>query len=250
MIGRMNPTINYRLTPASPLRRQLRAVGCSAKYLLASLVALAVIAGFGCGQFFQGVPGSGNVVAEDRAVEGEFDAVELQGPPNVTIKVDAQVERPTVVVTTDDNLLQHVTTTVENGALVIDIEEEISPTKGIKVEITMPRLSAVRLLGSGDVDASGIEAEAFKASVTGSGNVKLMGKAASAELAVTGSGDLRAEGLSVATAKARVTGSGDLSLSASDSADAKVTGSGDIVVHGSPKQLSKSVTGSGDVRTK
>ena len=81
------------------------------------LMLCAVVAGAGCNFFmpFSGIPGSGVIVAESRFVD-DFDAISLNGSANLLISVG---EPASVTVEIDDNLLDVITTEVDNGCLEI-----------------------------------------------------------------------------------------------------------------------------------
>lgn len=194
--------------------------------------------------------GSGTVVTEERVFDVQVEGVKLMGSPTVNVTVDPQAVDVKVEVMTDNNLLVDVKTEVKENVLVIHPEGNLSPSKDIRVNVTVKVLSRVDLTGSGEMIVAGIAGESFRAHVTGSGDMRLTGSADSAEYGVTGSGDLRAEGLEVGSASAKVTGSGDITLIAREAASLKVTGSGDITVHGQPPSLKRSVTGSGDIHVK
>lgn len=257
MIGRMRPPINpqqsYNLVRPGVL--SWTAVGAAFRSGVKTALVLGVLVAtfaylYGCNRFFQAIRGSGTVVAQTRTIDGDFDVVELKGSPSVFVTIDPSAATAKVTVTTDDNLHEHVGTTVSGGSLVIDTSGNLAPSKGINVEIVVSSLSAVRLYGSGDVNVTGIDGKEFNARIYGSGDVNLRGVTGSAELTVTGSGDIRAEKLDAQNVTAKVTGSGDITLRAAASVDSSVTGSGDITIHGAPMSISRSVTGSGDIRTK
>ncbi len=202
----------------------------------------------GCLQVFEKKQGSGVEASEARSVEGEVTAVNLYGSPTVNITVEPGAETR-IVVTTDDNLLADVLTEMEGGALSIRTQGNLRPTKGITVQVTVPSLDAVSLYGSGDMNVAGLAAGDFVASLTGSGDIRLAGKCDTANFQLTGSGDLAARDLEAQSATAKLTGSGDISLTARASASLGITGSGDIVVAGTPAQITRSVTGSGSIRS-
>lgn len=237
------PPVHLPAERPSRARRVVRAFGAVV------VPAVLLVISISCFRFLAQKQGSGKVATETRVVEEQFEGVELQGSPTVNVNIDPGADVK-VQVTTDDNLLIDVTTEVRKGVLVIETQENLAPTKGIRVDITVRSLSSARLLGSGDINIDGISAEKFTARITGSGDIRLRGTAGAADLGVTGSGDLNADELAAITASAKITGSGDISLKASDSADLSVTGSGDITVAGNPAKISRNVTGSGDIHVK
>jgi len=104
----------------------------------------------------------------------------------------------------------------------------------------------IRVSGSGDVLGK-IDAKIFEVGISGSGDIKLSGKAEIVNASVSGSGDYSARGLYTLNTAIRVSGSGDASVYATQKIDASVSGSGDIRYGGSPKQVSTSTHGSGEI---
>lgn len=136
----------------------------------------------------------------------------------------------------------------------------------VTVTVVMPALNALRLTGSGEIDADAVDGDAVEAILTGSGDLKvaaLNGK--TAKLRITGSGDLKvgggtvgagdydvtgsgsieAEGLAAATLDVSIAGSGDVDAKASDSADISILGSGNATIGGGAKCSTRSL-GSGN----
>ena len=76
-------------------------------------------------------------------------------------------------------------------------------------------------------------------------------KAEKLSLQVTGSGDIELDEAEAVNSMAQVTGSGDIKVhfNNSDTATATITGSGDITFTGTLSQLSKQVSGSGEIDT-
>lgn len=120
--------------------------------------------------------------------------------------------------------------------------------KGLQIEITMPKLSTLRLTGSGSIDADTVDGDAVEAVVTGSGDLKvakLSGK--SAELTISGSGDIEIEGGTIGTGDYNVTGSGNIDAGGliADTLDVSITGSGDVDAQATGA-ADISILGSGD----
>ena len=83
--------------------------------------------------------------------------------------------------------------------------------------------------------------------VTGSGEITLIGKANKVNFTVTGSGDIDAGDIKADTGEAKITGSGDIIMNTSENLNASITGSGDIICKGKPEKQITKVTGSGDI---
>ncbi|MEP6559848.1 MAG: DUF2807 domain-containing protein, partial [Nakamurella sp.] len=71
--------------------------------------------------------------------------------------------------------------------------------------------------------------------------------AGTAKVTVTGSGHYNGSTLVTAQTEVDLNGSGDASVNATDRLSATVSGSGNVTYSGNPAQVSKNVSGSGDV---
>jgi len=192
---------------------------------------------------FNAIHGSGVAKTESRAV-GSFSKIHLSGSPDVEVAVGPAVS---VAVTTDDNLLPNIETTVKDDTLKIASKGSYNTSIGVKVKITVPALDVVSISGSGDIYVTGLKADEMDTGVTGSGNITLNGVVERLRAQITGSGDLRAGELSARNVKITVTGSGDATVRATEDLDASVTGSGDVRYSGNPPKVRKHVIGSGNI---
>ena len=194
----------------------------STSALFISLVAIAVLGSAASGQ--APVAGSGVAKTEPREV-GAFDKVHLNGSPNVNIVIG---EQRSVSVTADDNLLEVIDTSVEDGTLVIGGSEPFRSRAGVTVQITVPALTHVAVHGSGDVKVKGLDAATFKAEIQGSGDISVAGRAEELDVEIQGSGDVKLDELSAKRASVEVQGSGDSTIKVSDELSVNVHGSGDV----------------------
>jgi hypothetical protein len=189
------------------------------------------------------IHGSGNAKTESRAV-ASFSKIDLTGSPDVEVTVGPA---RSVAVTTDDNVLPIIETTVEGETLKIHSKRSYNTSLGVKVIITVPALDGVAVSGSGNMQVAGLKTGEMDASVTGSGNVILSGVLDQLRGRIIGSGDLRAGDLAAKNVHVAVTGSGDATVRATEQLDASVTGSGNVRYSGKPPQVRHHVTGSGDI---
>ena len=102
-----------------------------------------------------GIPGSGKITTVNVRASG-FTKVHQSAVGTVTI---SQGEVESVSITTDDNLQQYLEAVVENGELVIRIKsnESLAATNGIKIDIKLKSLEALRLSGVGSITAQRVE---------------------------------------------------------------------------------------------
>ena len=191
-----------------------------------------------------GVQGSGVAATETRNLP-PFSSVDLAGSNIVTIRVG---EEQSVVVHADNNLVDRVTTTVRDGSLVIgDLPGSYTAKSPMSVTVSAPSLDALTLTGSGVIAVTGIEAESLTVRLPGSGVLRATGAATKLDVTLDGSGDAQLEQLIAGDVRAAVSGSGRIVLTATKSLDASVPGSGAIMYSGDPREVTKSITGSGAI---
>lgn len=209
---------------------------------------------------------AGPIASRSYALTG-FTGVEVAGPDDVTIR---QGDAFSISARGRQATLDRLEIKLDGTRLVIGRKREgfrfsSRDEDDLDIAITMPRLMAVRLTGSGSVDADRVDGDAVEAALTGSGDLKvakLTGKSAkiaasgsgnveigggtigSGELGVTGSGNIDADALVATVLAVSVTGSGNVDAQATGKADVRVLGSGDAKVTGGATCTTKQ-TGSG-----
>jgi len=186
---------------------------------------------------------SGDIVTDTR-FGGPFTSVRLEGAGDVTIVAGAT---SSVQVTADSALMDGITTTIDDGVLVLDEHWGFRVRNPhITFLVTVPELEAVSLAGAGDITISGVDTAAFDVSLAGAGDITVSGRADRVSVRVAGAGDIDARALNGRDVVARVAGVGDITVSASDTLDASVAGVGDITYFGDPT-VTSSVAGLGTI---
>ena len=191
-----------------------------------------------------GVQGSGVAASETRDLP-PFSSVELAGSNIVAIRVG---EEQSVVVRADNNLINRVTTAVQDGSLVIgNVPGSYTAKSPMSVTVSVPSLDAVTLTGSGVIGVTDIDASSLTVRLPGSGVLRATGAATKLDVTLGGSGDAQLEQLIASDVRAVVSGSGRIVLTATKSLDASVSGSGAIMYDGNPQEVTKSITGDGAI---
>ena len=210
-----------------------------------------------------------NASRETRPV-GAFTEVSLGGSAHVVLK---QGSPQSVVVEGSPEALAGFETLVTNQQLRLGYRRNTNSLfnyedKGtVTVYVTVPRLTALRVGGSGKLEVDGpLRADALALVVSGSGNLQvrqlaatrletalsgsgtmlLGGSCSSHEIRLSGSGNLLAHDLKTETSRVRLSGSGIAHVYASHAADASISGSGNVFVAGGG-QLSSVMHGSGHI---
>jgi hypothetical protein len=194
--------------------------------------------------FTNGVNGSGVAASQIRTLPS-FSAVDLAGVSNITVHVGAM---QTVVVRADDNLINSVKTDVRDGVLVVSERGDFSNKLPLRVDVIVPSLDSARLMGSGTINVTGVDARRFTAQLPGSGTLTISGQTRQLDAAIAGSGTMQLGGLVARSVTASVPGSGRLEVHATRTLDASIPGSGQIIYSGHPKNIEQIINGSGAIR--
>ncbi|MBI9039204.1 MAG: DUF2807 domain-containing protein, partial [Bacteroidales bacterium] len=101
--------------------------------------------------------------------------------------------------------------------------------------------------GSGDFDADNFRISECRLNVYGSGDIGIYGSADKLEIEHTSSGDIDCYNLKTNDCEVENSGSGDLKINVSGNLNVVCRGSGDVYYRGDPKVNSIRVSGSGDV---
>jgi hypothetical protein len=210
------------------------------------------------------IEGEGGVVEQNRNIS-DFNRISLNIGADLYLVQGSHYE---MKISAQQNLLDVIKTDKSGSSLKIHVETMcLRPTEPIKIWITLPELTGVKLNGSGKlicdstfkvnsldliINGSGdinmhTVATSVESEINGSGNIFLAGKTKELKAFIRGSGKINAAGLESSQAEANIAGSGDIRVNATDILNAKITGSGSIFYTGEAMLKSK-VTGSGEVQ--
>ena len=198
---------------------------------IVGLLATMVLLLSACGLVY--VRGSGNLISEPRSVS-DFDRVSLSGSGEVII---TQSGEESLIVETDDNVMEYVTTSVRGGTLYLGFEAKkaraVSPSR-LSFSLDVKDLVGLKISGSGSVDSASIDTDRLEVEVSGSGDVRIDSLTADeVDVRISGSGNVELAG-EAAEQDVTISGSGDATVWAIDSLDARISGSGSVKYYGRP----------------
>jgi hypothetical protein len=196
----------------------------------------------------QNIKGNKNVISEERQV-GEFQKIEAGGAFNVLI---SQGETTSVIVRTDENLMEHINTEVIGNTLKLSSKGLRNPTK-LDVVITNPHFTTLEVSGAANLRSQGIideptmeitasgasevelnvKTENLKTEASGASYVKLTGTATVHTIEASGASEVNAKNLETSTTIADASGASDVSVGASDEVRRETSGAGSVSVAGS-----------------
>lgn len=192
------------------------------------------------------VPG---IAAERSFPVGTFGEVVLAGSADVVVTTGPKAS---VVAEGSSEALDRLDIRTEGNRLIVSQRRDSGYSWGTSsptVRVTVPRLTAATISGSGDLQVDRVDVPAFEGRISGSGDMAIASlRAGTVTLSISGSGDIRAGGRCTAL-NSRISGSGDMALYGlvCETVDASISGSGDIAVQAT-KSGTLATMGSGDIR--
>jgi hypothetical protein len=212
-----------------------------------------------------GIDGKGPVVEKTLQLD-DFSGIRLSISADVYL---TQGNTQSVRISAQQNIIDLIETQVEDNIWKIKTEENIDDHAPIKIYITVPRMTYVKLSCSGDIytentftgndlvevgiSGSGdlrfkTTARSIEATISGSGDIELDGSTENLNISISGSGDVDAKELMSSNCEVKISGSGGAKVHATQNLNVRVSGSGDVYYKGSPNVQSR-ISGSGDLQS-
>lgn len=188
--------------------------------------------------------GSGRPATQARETE-ELRSIVMNCGGEVVVRVGAP---RAVRITCDDNLLDHVVTSVDQGVLQIEMKPgHYRFVNELHVEVDVPELDRFVLAGSGKVELHGLNGGSLELDLDGSGRFVAHGTVERLDADIRGAGHMELFELRARSAKVGLSGAGGLRVNVTDELDATLSGSGEVRYRGTPATLRKNVTGAGSI---
>jgi len=182
------------------------------------------------------------VVTDPRNL-ADFSKITAGGAMDVDIKIGSP---QSVVIECNKDSLADIDTEVNDGELIVSIEDNARPTH-LAAHIVVPKLDSLEVAGSTETVVAGVHSKAFSLTTAGSAKVEAQGEVDDLQIELSGSSDLNAGKLKSKTCSITISGSGNADVYASQSLDANIAGSGIVKVHGNPPKLNQQIEGSGSI---
>jgi hypothetical protein len=192
-----------------------------------------------------GIQGSGKLVTVQQPV-GPFSEIDGRGG----MKIEWHSGAPSLSITTDDNLMSHFEAKTVGNRLELQMRERVRPTHGIKIAITSPSLTGVKMSGAADLTAHGITGPTFAVQTKGAATIVVDGTVDQLLADLTGASELKAKNLQAKTVEISTTGAAESWVNASEKLRVAITGAGELTYSGNPATIEKKITGAGTIHHK
>jgi len=203
------------------------------------VAAVAIIAG--CS--LPGIKGDGVIKTENRPLP-DFSAVAVNG----AYKIKWTSGKPALSISTDQNLLPLIKTTVSGGTLQIKSEGTIRPTQGITIVLSSASLADINLNGAVSLTAGQLSGHDLKLESNGASDLSVAGSVTNLEVNLSGASKLDAKSLQTQTATVSLDGATFGEVTVTDTLKASISGAGALTYSGNPKSVEKDVSGAGSIR--
>lgn len=211
------------------------------RFMQATLIMIFACLLAACGGDY--VKGNGDVVTKPRNLP-VFEQIKVGGAFRISIRVGADQG---VTVKTDSNIEPLIVTTVQNGVLDVHTKSgfEIQTKKPVEVSIKVQKLTDINLHGAAQLRVSGLKGDEFTLRANGATKAKLAGILDKLTILVSGAGKVDAKKLRSQDVRVQVSGAGNIQVNARKKLDAKISGAGRVIYAGNPKEINRSISGSG-----
>lgn len=187
--------------------------------------------------------GSGSVTEQKRPIK-TFDRLVLESIVDVKVK-RSKTEKFSIIA--DDNLIDNVESSIQNGTLVIGTGGSFITSNAIDVVLEVPVLRHVNVKSTGTVTLEDVSDDNLELVISGTGSIHASGHVNQLTVSVEGTGDIDAFDLKADDVTVIVDGSGDAKVTAIQSLHATITGMGDLTYRGNPRSVQTDISGMGDV---
>ncbi len=188
--------------------------------------------------------GSGQVTSELRSL-GPIRGIVLESVGKVHLK---QETAQSVEVSADDNIIDRVTTRVDNGTLFVGLMSGSYSNITIDVTVSLPVLQSIRIAGAGSVDcATPFNLDSLSVVIAGAGSATISGTVTRETILVAGTGSVYAGEMHSSICSVTISGTGNAEVAVADQLDAVITGVGSITYSGNPPVVHQLVSGIGSL---
>ena len=205
------------------------------------LAAAAVVVSAGCSP--PGIKGDGSITSTNRPI-ADFSALVVSG----AYQIQWSSGKPALTISTDQNLLPLITTSVSGDSLRIDWQENLRPTKGIKIVVSSASLKDVQLNGAVSLTASNLSGQDLKLESNGASSIIVDGSVTNLDANLSGASRLNGVPLHTQTASVSLNGASYADVTVTETLNASISGAGVLTYAGNPKSVEKNVNGVGRIK--
>ena len=213
---------------------------------------------------FGTIKGNGNLKKETRTVTESFEKIEVNSGIELVV---TQSDNVAISVEIDENILPLITTTVENGVLIISSKESYTSSHDTKVNVSLPLISGLRSQSGASiksantlkstsliVDSSSgseieidVEADYLSLESSSGSEIEVTGKALKVETSSSSGSEIDASKLLANEIFSQSSSGSETKVNPILSLNAKATSGSEIKYKNVPKKLEKTENSGGSI---
>jgi hypothetical protein len=201
-----------------------------------------IIDGYDMGGSTSAIKGSGVKATIERKVQS-FSSIKSDGQFDINYRNGKQ----SLSISGDNNIINHISTRVDNGELFISINNSYSSYQPIVINLSSKTLETVTLDGASTMVLDDIKSNKLRINLIGTADIFANGVVNKLELNIQGTGDVKARKLNAQFVSVNLEGTSDIELTARTELNIDVSGVGDILYFGKPKKIRKQISGVSDI---
>jgi hypothetical protein len=221
----------------------LKIITIITKFILVALTAL-LFASCNHSINIKSITGSGHVTTEKRTVQGDFKSIEVSNAIDLIIE---QSDKTEIIVEADDNLQKSITTSVENGVLIVACDyNSFINIESKKVTVKMPIIESLRASSASSITSlNTLKGESINLRTSSASNMNLNIESDNIECKASSGSSMTIEGMAL---NLETTASSASAIDASDllanEVSAKASSGATINVHPIVRLKAKASSGS------
>ena len=242
----------------------LKIITLITKFILVAIIAL-LFASCNHSINWNAIEGSGNVTTEKRNIEGTFKNIEVSNSIDVVLEQSDVIE---ITVEADDNLQEHILTTIENGTLVISCDKNsLINMKTMKVTVKMPIIEQLEADSGASITSTNtikgqnimlstssaatinlnIEADDISCDSSSGSNISIEGMALTMKVNASSGSEIDANKVLTNDINAEASSGATISTNPIVSLDAEASSGGSISYAKEPKSIRKESNSGGSI---
>jgi len=211
----------------------------SETYISGSIISNSIISDGNMGE-----KGSGVIISKTVIPKTSFHKIHIDTVADIVIKHSS---KNSIVVKTDDNLIDKVSIYVKNSTLFVKIKGSITPTKGLIITIGSQYLNSLTVDGASDITVVDYSLESLSLDIDGASDILFNSNNINKlSIDADGSYDINLLNSKVKDAYIKADGSGDIKINVSNYMDVSIVGTAEVKYIGNPK-IKKFIDGVADL---
>ena len=193
------------------------------------------------------IVGSGRIAVRSMSFPS-FSGIKLTGFGEVYVTQDTL---SSVRLEVDDNVIDRVSVSVQDGNLVVGLPKGSYSNVTLKLHVSMKSVEYLEVSGAGSFATVGpIEVDVLTCRIVGAGEMTMSGHAATENLSLDGAGSYRGFNLESSACTVNLSGAGSAEVNVTHHLEASISGVGSVVYAGNPSEIVSHVSGMGSIQRK